>query len=620
MILPRFIRKTLAIFRGSVSPVMIVLSVAMGFWFGLVPGWSGFHTVIVALMLILNIHLGLFLLSAGIGKALCLAAAPVLYYVGLGVQNYLSGLLALLASVPVLGMTDFSRYSVAGAIVLGPIIGVVAGLLLARSVIGFRRMFLKLEEGSDKFKKWYSNRWVRILDRLLIGKRTKDAKALFTGKTRVVRKAGVILAVLVVVASVGIASLVKDNTIKKYATGILTRANGAEVNMEELDLSVLTGAVSVSGIQVTDAQKPQNNQVSIEKIAADASLYNLLLGTVVMENVEISEVKFNQERATPGKVAEAEQKPSVFDPCDFKLEVADISKLETYFKNAKAVREWLQKVRRWLPKSKGKDEEAATEADRKPHKYLEYLKARAIVPPSPRVLAKQILLDKVEIPSPVFGNSRIRLENLSDAPQAAGLPVRFELKSNDTTAALDATFDYSRRGDGPVISGTFAGVDLSKIQSSLGENAGLVFEKGTASGKFNGKITSESIDLTIDVAIRELQAKGSGKGVLGLGAKTTSEALGVLGELSTTIRVVGPITQPRLVFDGKALTEAFKEALVKAGKKKVSDEIDKQLEKHIGDKLGDKVPDQIKDALKKPGDLIKDLGGLLGGKDDKKQE
>jgi len=592
---------------------MIVLSVAMGFWFGLVPGWSGFHTVVVALMLILNIHLGLFLLSAGIGKVLCFAAAPVLYYAGVGAHNYLSGLLGVLASVPVLGLTDFSRYSVAGAIVVGPIIGVVAGLLLARSVIGFRRMLLKLEEGSDKFKKWYSNRWVRILDRLLIGKRTKDAKALFVGKTKVVRKAGVILAVLVVAASVGIASLVKDNTIKKYATGTLTRANGAEVNMEELDLSVLTGAVSVSGIQVTDAQKPQNNQVSIEKIAADASLYNLLLGKVVMENVEVSEVKFNQERATAGKVAEAEQKPSVFDPCDFKLEVADISKLETYFKNAKAVKEWLQKVRRWLPKSKGKDEEA--EADQKPHKYLEYLEARAIVPASPRVLAKQILLDKVEIPSAVFGNSRIRLENLSDAPQAAGLPVRFELKSNTTPAALDATFDYSRRGDGPVVSGTFAGVDLSKIQSSLGENAGLVFEKGTASGKFNGNVTSESIDLTIEVAIRELQAKGRGKGVLGLGAKTNSEALGVLGELSTTIRVVGPITQPRLVFDGKALTEAFKKALVKAGKKKVSEEIDKQFEKHIDGKLGDKVPDEIKDAIKKPGDLIKGLGGLLGGKE-----
>ena len=68
MLLPRSIRKMLAVFRGSVSPVLIFLSIALGFWFGLIPGWSGFHTVIVAVVFVLNVHLGLFLLSAGIAS------------------------------------------------------------------------------------------------------------------------------------------------------------------------------------------------------------------------------------------------------------------------------------------------------------------------------------------------------------------------------------------------------------------------------------------------------------------------------------------------------------------------------------------------------------------------
>ncbi len=162
MILPRFIKKFLAILRGGVSPVFIFLSVMLGFSFGLMPGFSGFHTVIIILVLVLNVHAGLFLLSAGIGKTLCFAAAPVLYYAGAWIQTYLSFLLRLLASVPVIAMTDFSRYSVAGAVILGPVLGAIAGLLMVRSVISFRRMLLKLEDGSDKFKKWYSNRWVRI--------------------------------------------------------------------------------------------------------------------------------------------------------------------------------------------------------------------------------------------------------------------------------------------------------------------------------------------------------------------------------------------------------------------------------------------------------------------------
>ena len=613
MIFPRPIRKVLAIFRGGVSPVLIFLSIMLGFWFGLIPGWSGFHIVIVILMLILNIHLGLFLLSAGIGKTLCFAAAPVLFYIGVGVRNYLSVLLSLLASVPIIGMTDFSRYSVAGAIVVGPILGGIAGLLMARSVIGFRRMLLKLEEGSDRFKKWYSNRWVRILDRLLIGKRTKDAKAFFTAKTKIIRKAGVVVAVLVLAVSAGAIILMKGDVAKDYAAATLTRANGAEVNLESLDISALTGAVSASGIQVTDAKEPQNNQVAIGKIAADASLYNLLLGKLFIENVEVSDVRFNQKRDTAGKVVEAgaEDERSVFDPCDFKVTTADISKLETYFKDAKALKEKLQRARKWLPKAK---EKAKAQPQQAPQKYLDYLQARASVPPSPRLMAKKVHLDKVQIPSALFGSSKVLMTNISDSAQTAGLPVTLEMKSHDTEASVNVTVDYSAKGRVPEVSGTFGGFDLSKMQSSLGGGSGLMFESGIASGKFGGELTNESIDLTLNVTVRDMKAKAQGDRILGLDSKTTSEALQVLNNLDTKIRIVGPVTEPRLVFDVKGLEGEFKNALVKTGKQKLADEIDKQIGKQLDKQLGDKVPSELKDAVEKSKGL---LDGLLGGKDKK---
>jgi uncharacterized protein (TIGR03546 family) len=617
MILPRFIRKMLAVLRGGVSPVFIFLSVMLGFSFGLMPGWSGLHTVVVILVLALNIHIGLFLLSAGIGKILCFAAAPVLYHVGAWAQNYLSFLLRLLASVPVIGMTDFSRYSVAGAVILGPIIGGIAGLLMVRSVISFRRMLLKLEEGSEKFRKWYSKRWVRILDKLLIGKRTKNAKLLFTAKRKYVRRAGVVLGVLLLAVSAVAATLIKDSTIKDYASSTMTRANGAEVNLEDLDISVLTGAVSVSGIQVTDPEKPVNNQLSVDKVASDVSLYNLLLGKLVMEQVEVSDVKFNQKRSTPGEVVEpdVQQKSPVFDPCDFELDPSDLGKLVEYLKDAKALKEKLQKLRKWLPKDK--DGKTATQPEEIPQKYLDYLKARAVVPASPRIVAKRVILDKVQIPSLIFGNSNVLLTNINDSPQAAKLPITLEIKSYDTPASINVTIDYSSKGQVPKLSGTFDGFDMAKIQSSLSPNAGLVFESGVASGQFGGIATSESIDLTMDIAIRDLQAKGQGKGILGLGSKTTSEAFSALKDLKTTIRVVGPVSEPRLAFDVKGLMETFKEALVKAGKEKLIKEIDDRLGKQLDDKLGGKVPDEIKDVLKKPKGLIDGLGGLLGPKDDK---
>ena len=618
MLLPKFIRKILAIFRGGVSPVLITLSVGLGLWFGLIPGWSGFHTAILIAFLLLNIHAGLFLLSAAIGKTLCFGAAPVLFYIGVGVHNYLFVLLHLLSSIPVLGMTDFSRYSVAGAIVIGPIIGFVCGLLLARFVVGFRRKMVKLEERSEQFKKWYSKRWVYFLDRLLIGKRTKDAKALFTKKSKIIRKAGVVVAVFVLAVAAATTTLIKNDMIKDYAARTMTRANGAEVNMDSVDVSVLRAAVSVLGIQVTDAKKPQNNQVSIGKIAADASLYNLLLGKLVMDDVEFSNVKFNEKRAVPGKVVEdTKWEPPVFEPRDFKLESSDIEKLERYFKNAKAAKEWLQKVRKWLPKPGIKPRGLLEEV---PQKYLHYLRARAPTKPSPRILAKKILLDKVQIPSQLFGNSRVSFRNLSDSAETAGLPVTLEIKSYDTQASLRAIVDYASQEQTPPVSGTFDSFDLEKITSNLSRNSGLILESGTASGKFDGKVTNELIDLTINVVVRDIKAKSQGNGIWGLDSKTASEAIEVLKNLNATIRVVGPVSQPRLAFDVKGLREELKEALVKARKDRLAHEIDKQIEKKLDKKLGDKLPGELKDALKKSGGFLDGLGGIRKKKDDKKQE
>ena len=611
MILPRFVRKMLAILRGGVSPLFIFLSVMFGFSFGLMPGWYGFHTILVILALVLNIHIGLFLLSAGIGKTLCFAAAPVLYHLGLWIQSHLSFLLRLLASVPVIGMTDFSRYSVAGAVVLGPVLGAIAGLLMARSVISFRRMMLKLEDGSDKFKKWYSNRWVRILDRLLIGKRTKDARSLFTAKTRYIRKPGVALAALLIIASAIVTTLIKDGAIKDYAIDTMTRANGAEVNLDDIDMSVLTGAVEVSGIEITDPENPNNNQLSVDKVTADASVYNLLIGKLVMDQIQVSNVKFDQKRAAPGKVLEpTDDKPATFDPCDLKLDLSDLVKLEKYLKDAKALKEKLQKIRKRLPK-KDSDKTAA-QPKQVPQKYLDYLKAQALISPSPRILAKKVILNNVEISSPTLGNSNILLKNINDAPQAAKLPISLELKSIDTSAFITVTIDYASKDGVPKISGNFEGFDMKQIQSSLSDDAGLMFESGTASGQFSGTATNEFIDIAVDINLNNLQAEGRGKGILGLGANTTTEAFQALKELKTTIRVVGPTNEPRLVFDVDGLVDVLKEALVNAGKDRLIKEIDDKLGDKIDEKLGDKVPGELKETLKKPADLIK---GLFDSKD-----
>jgi hypothetical protein len=160
--------------------------------------------------------------------------------------------------------------------------------------------------------------------------------------------------------------------------------------------------------------------------------------------------------------------------------------------------------------------------------------------------------------------------------------VTAAVKSYDTPASLSITFDYTSPDKGPLVSGTFDGFDLSEVQRSISSNSGLVFSKGIASGQFDGLITREFVDLTVDIAIDNLEATGQGDGILGLGSKTTSEAFDVIENLHTTIRVVGPVSEPRLAFDVKGLQEELKKALVKAGKARLAKEIDRQIEKQLG--------------------------------------
>lgn len=614
MILPGFVRKLSAVFRGNVAPPLIFLSVLMGGWLGMMPGWSGLHTVLAVIVLVVNLNLGLFILALGVAKALSLAAAPVLYHTGVWVHANAPGLLSTLSSTPIIGITDFSRYALVGGLVLGPIVGAIGGVGMAYIVIGFRHMMLKADEKSDRFRRYYSKWWVRILDWLIIGKRTKDVKAMFA-KAKYVRKVGVALAVILVGGVLLAVHFLQDTAIKDYATKTLTNANKAEVDVNDLGISVIEGNAHITGLQFTNPKQPQQNQLAIENIQANTNMRDLLLGRLVMEDVTVSEVRFSGTRQTPGVVLPVPPDANEpFDPCDYGISTEGFAKLEKYVKDIKKIKEQLGKMKQWLPDSNDTGKVAEAE---KPHKYLEYLQAKAATLPSPRVLAKKIVADKVIIPSEIFKNSEVKLTNVSDAPKAAKLPLMLEMTSHETPAKLSVGMDYSK-SDTPGVSGTFEGFDLSKLQSSLSPDAGIAFQGGKAAGTFNGTLTRSKVDLTINVSLKDLQASGTGKGVLGLGAEQTSQVMQVLKELNTTIRVVGTPTDPHLVFDTKGLTKEFQDALVKAGKERLAGEVNKQLEKQLGDKL----PTGLKDTLKKPTEgIMNNLGGLLGGKkkEDQKQ-
>lgn len=608
MILPKPLRKIIGVFRGSVSPGLILVTVLLGVWFGMTPGWYGLHIAILSLVLILNIGIGLFLFFAGVGKGLALLLAPLLYHLGVWVHEYLSNVLSFFASIPILGLTDYGRYSVAGALVLGPTVGLVFGLPLARLVTRFRNAWIRFEDRSEKLQRFQSKSWVRILDRILIGKRTRDVRGVLMAKPKRIRKTGIVLALLLVIVSAVGVSMVKEDTVRDYAAKALSEINGAEVNLESVELSLQSGHLSVTGMQWTDPDQPDYNTFAIGTLSTDASIYHLLIGRVVLETVAISDVQFDQKRDSPGEVLK-KTKPEE-EPFEWKVGETDIERLENYYKKAKTVKEWLAKVGEWMPEKRKRKPPKQI-----PQRYLEYLAARAPVSPTPRILVKHVVMDGVEIPLEQVGTSKVTLTNISDAPVAAGLPLSIEIRSNVTVSSLQFVGHYEDAGRGGEIKGKLADIDLAKLQKEMSDTNRVTFTGGSAEVSLDGMISRHTIDLGLGVRVKDFRADFAGKkGMFGLDPQITQEAFSVLETIETTLRLVGPIAEPRLALDDQGLGEQLKAAAITKGKDRLAQEIDKQLDKHLGDRL----PEPAKEIIDKTSKEVLDgFGDLLDGKQKK---
>ena len=528
MLIPKPLRKFIAVFRGDVSPTFIFLSVALGFWFGLTPGWSGVHVALLVVALVLNIHAGTFILLAGLGKALCYAAAPLLYHAGCWSQAHLGGLFDGLASLPIVGITDFDRCAVAGATVLGPTVGLVAGFLLARGVLTFRRLWLKLDENSEVFRAWQRKAWVRWLDWFLIGKRVADAKTALAKKSHVIRVPGVIVAVVIIAASAVGVHFVQGDRLRGLVAEQLTKANGAEVSLAALDLAPFSGRVSAKGIQVTDPADTARNRIQINELTADTGLWSLLCGRLVIDDVVLGGVVFDEPRETPGVVvaaaepAAAQQPRTVFDPAQLGLSLESVARLVDYYRDGKELTQKLESMAEWLPEPKPQPP-----APSPPQRYLEYLTARGTVTPTPLIVVRRAVLDDVRIPAEEVGTSTITCQNLSDAPQAAGLPIVVQVDSKEKATKLKITCHYDRDEGGADIEGTIGDVDLKQLQARLSPGNPVQFEGGTASATLSGKASRQDVDLRLAVETQGMQARTAGKGFFGLDPQVADEALKV---------------------------------------------------------------------------------------------
>jgi len=558
---------------------MIVLSATLGLWFGIMPGLYGIHLALLMLFLILNVNLGIFLFFAGLGKALAFPAAPILYGTGVWMIEHGSGLIKPFSMCPIVGLTDFSRYAVVGGLVIGPVLGIVAGMVMAWMVTGFRRKWINLQQKSDTLRRWQGKKSVRFLQWLLVGKGAKDVRKVMESKSKVVRKGSIVTLLVLAVASVGVLKLYGNCWITRRTAQTLTTQNGAEVNIRKMNLSLLTAKVSITGLEITDPQKPTHNSFAVESISSDVSFLNLLAGKIIMDEVIVSGIAFDQKRKQPGFLVEALQ-PT--DPSDTDDAFGDLigDKLSNYFNDPETLISWLKKIDGWLQRTQ--QDKSKQKEDKRADRSQGYLSARAAVEPAPRLLIKKAVLDKIQIPFELIGLSRLEIQNASDMPALTGKPLLLKLTSYKNSIQLDLALRFDQPQPYTQITGSFTDIDLADLQKQLSKSNHMIFQQGSVSGDITGSIRDGVIDMAIRVTTKDMQADTSrGKGLFGLDAKTSKRAVAVLNRLETTLRIVGPMSQPRLIFDAQELQETLQQALLQEGQDILRKEIDKGVDKAL---------------------------------------
>ena len=96
--------------------------------------------------------------------------------------------------------------------------------------------------------------------------------------------------------------LFADMLIKPVLEAQLTQAHGAEVNIGGFEHRLFPLEVKVTEIGFTDPAQPQNNQLVVGRMAGDVELMPLLSDQLIMNQVDLLDVAFNQPRPAPGKV------------------------------------------------------------------------------------------------------------------------------------------------------------------------------------------------------------------------------------------------------------------------------------------------------------------------------
>jgi hypothetical protein len=418
----------------------------------------------------------------------------------------------------------------------------------------------------------------------------------------ILHKGRVILCGVLIGLIVLFEALFLDSLAKGALKDGLEMAVGAEVNIEDVDISLFGGRFSMGGVQLTDAAKPTHNSLQYAKLTSDISTASLLAKRFVIDELVIAGGKTEAKRAKPGYVL---RKP---EPPEPEITEDTISK---YFEDGEKILDYLGKLKKYMEKrEKGQERKQAEapEADKeelkrlaKAHGYLR-LSAKSVLAKHPAVVIRKLRIEGIEVAGKKY---EIVGSELSESPELNPEPM--SLRVNDEDGFL-ASLTLNFHDPGKSHSVRIVAPNISLSEAGLTKKVPLDISKGKVDAKLDGHFDNRAVNFPVALHVSDLQA-GSTRSFLGLDPQTSKRITKHLTRIDLTVGLRGPIEAPRVFLDDKKLLASLQKAMKDAAQAELVGALDGQLKKIVPS-----VP------IKLPGGVTDPLKGLLPGRDKPKKK
>ena len=629
------LRSTLKTLNGDSTPASCAAAVLFGALLGLTP--FGFHTVLLfALLLVFRVPVGLGMVCGAVMGLLRLAvlrlAIGPLGATLLAEGSATRGLVTWLLDIPVVGLIPLERHAVLGGLVMASVIG---ALLWYPTVLLVRRYRERLQDRLTGSRAYDKVAW--LLGRPPQPDPDRKAPSMIRFKLT-----GTVLVLLVLLGWWGAGPAV-DRALSSSLEELLAE----DVEIGRVTCSVFSGDLLIEDLRVGGDGAEGTETLGADRARANVSVLDLLRRKAVIEDLEIDRPRLRLETDQDGKLVilkrhEERDRETGLDP----VEILQVAR-ENHGKLSEA-RDWLQRVRELMAYLGARDD-AAEEQDLLDFTELPELGPRLVVG-SLRISGLRVGLGD---DGPALREFRIDGTQISTdparhpEPMTAGVtgllgtddPANLVLQSTSRSAGGVLRVDFP--------SGELSNVGVSMIGPLLSDTLPFVFKGGTVAldlGEPNDWITGDGrLDLTTRLILKDIRVapRPGFKTLAGIDAGKLCAAISDAGTFGLDVRVSGDSSDPQ-VDVGDTMDNLMRLGAA-AFRKQALGELERRYP-GIGAVLSNDGPlglptdaagiagtvGGLLDLKKKPlgsgakpdpkDELIKGLGGLLGGKKNKKKK